>query len=51
MIFRLGLKPAAGDDKTFVGALRHAMRKIPAFSPYEDVYDYDHPDTGVHFQI
>ena len=51
MIYRVVLKPAAGSDEAFVGALRHATRKIPAFTPYEDVYDYDHPDTGVRFQI
>ena len=51
MSFDLGLKPAAGSAKSFLGALRHAIRKIPAFSPYEDTFDYDHPDTGVHFQL
>ena len=51
MSFDLGLKPATGSAQAFLGALRHAIRKIPAFSPYEDTHDYDHPDTGVHFQL
>jgi len=49
--FDLGLKPATGGTDAFLGALRHAMRRNPAFTQYEDIFDYDHPDTGVHFQM
>lgn len=52
MSWDLYLKPASGSAETFIGALRHSLRQIPAFhSETEAQFDYLNDDTGVYFGI
>lgn len=51
MSYVLELKPRMGGAQGFLGALRHALRALPASEDLGDVIDYVNDDTDVHFMF